>query len=104
MTQSNGWRGGHQDFPPRKCSWCGTEFSPTTHHNIYCSPDCAWRSGKAKNKEHIIHPNGNTAGEVTRLIIAIGIRRGQTLAQIAKELDRPVEQIKEIYEGVRNER
>lgn len=94
------WNGGQQDFNPIKCSWCGTEFKPKTHHNVYCSADCAWRSGKLRSKEHIVHPNGNPVGEITKLAVSMGIRQGQSIAQIAKELDRPVEQIVELYREV----
>lgn len=91
------------DYGTRLCRMCGAEFKPTTHHNVFCSPPCAWRHGKQKPNKYVLHPNGNPIGHVTKLIVSMGIRQGQSIAQIAKELDRPVEQIKEIYEEVRNE-
>ncbi len=53
-----------QHFKPKACAWCGTEFTPTSSRNFYCSTECLKagkrersRSRYAANREEILTRN-----------------------------------------------
>lgn len=84
-------------YEARECAMCEKKFTPSTHRQKFCCKRCSIKFWNLKNREHLAHPNPNPITDGTKVAVRLGIRQGQTIAQIAKELDRPVEQIREIY-------
>lgn len=73
-----GWK--DANFAPRKCKWCGKEFVPTCHKNVYCSQMCAYEQSKENQKSSRLIANRKAKEHEVR------IRNNQEkIVNIAKE-------------------